>query len=76
MQRGGPPAKSAALEREALGELLAGYERLLGAFLRRGFFVTAEMNAETGSDAAIRGITGALMVFAAREGFELLGVDR
>lgn len=75
MQRGGPPPDPAAQGREALGELLAGYERLLGAFLRRGFFVTAEMNAETGNDAAIRGITGALMVFAAREGFELLGVD-
>lgn len=74
MQRGGPPPDPAAHGREGLAELLAGYERLLGAFLRRGFFVTSEMNEETGSDAAIRGITGALMVFAAREGFELLEV--
>ncbi len=71
MQRGGPPPDPAGIERAALAELLAGYERLLRAFLRRGFFVTAEMNEETGSDAAIRGITGALMVFAAREGFEI-----
>lgn len=74
MQRGGSPPNPDALAREDLGEFLAGYERLLGAFLRRGFFVTAEMNEETGNDAAIRGITGALMVFAAREGFELLEV--
>ena len=75
MQRGGPPPDPEALGREELGELLAGYERLVGAFLRRGFFVTAEMNEATASDAAIRGITGALMVFAAREGFELLSVE-
>lgn len=75
MQRGGPPPDPSALGREELGELLAGYERLVGAFLRRGFFVTAEMNEETASDAAIRGITGALMVFAAREGFEVVTVE-
>jgi hypothetical protein len=75
MQRGGPPPDPDALAREDLGEFLAGYERLLGAFLRRGFFVTAEMNQETRNDAAIRGITGALMVFAAREGFEVLDVE-
>lgn len=74
MQRGGPPPDPAGIERASLAELLAGYERLLSAFLRRGFFVTAEMNEETGSDAAIRGITGALMVFAAREGFEIQDV--
>jgi hypothetical protein len=75
MQRGGRPPALDGLEREALGELLAGYHELLTGFLGRGFFITREMNEGTDKDAAIRGITGLLMVFAAREGHEVLAVE-
>lgn len=75
MQRGGPPPVLERIARSELRGLLAGYERLLHSFLRRGFFVTAEMNEETGGDAAVPGITGPLMVFAAREGFEIVAVE-
>lgn len=76
MQRGGPPPDLNALDRETLADVLTAYERLLGGFLGRGFFVTAEMNEETRGDAAaVQGITGALMVFAAREGFAVVAVE-
>jgi len=76
MQRGGPPPDLDGLDRATLAATLISYERLLGGFLGRGFFITAEMNAETKGDAAVvTGITGALMVFAAREGFEVVAVE-
>lgn len=75
MQRGGPPPALERLSRDKLGALLAGYEELLTGFLGRGFFVTKEMNDGTGGDAELRGITGLLMVFAAREGFDVLAVE-
>jgi len=76
MQRGGPPPDLDGLDRATLAATLVSYERLLGGFLGRGFFITAEMNAETKGDAAVvTGITGALMVFAAREGFEVVAVE-
>ncbi len=75
MQRGGPPPEPAQLDRAGLAELMTGYERLLANFLKRGYFVTAEMNEETAGEAAVRGVTGLLMVFAAREGYEIIAVD-
>lgn len=76
MQRGGPPPDLDGLDRATLAATLVSYERLLGGFLGRGFFITAEMNAETKGDAAVvPGITGALMVFAAREGFEVVALE-
>ena len=75
MQRGGPPPRPGSLGREGLRELMVSYERLLADFLRRGYFVTAEMNDATGGEAAVRGVTGLLMAFAAREGFEVVAVE-
>jgi hypothetical protein len=74
MQRGGPPPRPEQLERDEREAMLAGYEPLLTGFLRRGFFKTEEMNDGTRRGQPVRGITGLLMAFAAREGFEVLAV--
>jgi hypothetical protein len=58
MQRGGLPPRPDALDREDRVLLLAEYESLLTGFLRRGFFVTQEMNDGTSGQASVRGITG------------------
>lgn len=75
MQRGGPPPKLEGVDREARELVLAGHEPLLTSFLRRGFFVTQEMNDGTTQGAPVRGITGLLLAFAAREGFDVLSVE-
>jgi hypothetical protein len=75
MQRGGPPPRPYALDREDRATLLAGYEPLLTGFLRRGFFKTQEMNEGTTGEATVRGLTGLLMAFAAREGFDVGAIE-
>ena len=75
MQRGGLPPRPEVMDREDRELLLAEYEGLLSAFLRRGFFVTQEMNDGTTGGASVRGITGLLMAFAAREGFDIRGIE-
>lgn len=75
MQRGGPPPALDRLSAEELGAALATYEELLRGFLGRGFFITQEMNEGTDDETAVRGITGLLMIFAAREGFTVEGVE-
>lgn len=75
MQRGGPPPRPDELDREDRVAMLAGHEPLLLGFLRRGFFVTQEMNDGTTGEAAVRGITGLLLAFAVREGFAIRGIE-
>lgn len=75
MQRGGPPPRPEVMDREDRQILLAEYEPLLTGFLRRGFFKTQEMNDGTTGEAMVRGITGLLMAFAAREGFEVRMIE-
>ncbi len=75
MQRGGPPPALDRLRAEELDAALATYEELLRGFLGRGFFITQEMNEGTDDETAVRGITGLLMIFAAREGFTVEAVE-
>jgi hypothetical protein len=71
LQEGAPAPALASLSSRELDRSLRVYERALDAFARRGFFITAQLGAGYHTPRAARGISGMLLAFAAREGFEV-----
>jgi hypothetical protein len=75
MQEGGPPPELGRLSPAELDATLSAYRRILETFDRRGFFVTAHMGRGFLMPTAVApGISGVLLAFAAREGYEPLSI--
>jgi hypothetical protein len=69
MQKGGPPPEPEALSPEDLQAMLGVYREVFANYTRKGFFITDEMNAAFTPEHPVKGISGLLMAFAAREGY-------
>ncbi|MFO0661793.1 MAG: hypothetical protein U0165_18460 [Polyangiaceae bacterium] len=74
VQDGGAPPDLSKIQTHEAEETLEMYERILGGFTRRGFFLTAAMGKGYGGSATPRGITGVLMMFAELAGLQVLDV--
>ncbi len=75
MQRGGPPPEMDDLTKRELRIALDAYGEETRKFAKRGFFITKEMRPISKRKGAVEGITGLLMMFAEREGYDVLEVE-
>jgi hypothetical protein len=75
MQKGGPPPEPESLRLPKLEEMLAVYSEVVANYTRKGFFITTQMNESFGKDHPVKGLTGLLMAFAAREGYHVESVE-
>jgi len=75
MQKGGPPPEPEALRPTRLAEMLDVYAEVFANYTRKGFFITTQMNESFGKDHPVKGLTGLMMAFAAREGYLVDSVE-
>lgn len=76
MQKGGPPPEPESLKMSHLEETLDVYAEVFANYTRKGFFITNEMNEKFTKDHhPVKGLTGLLMAFAAREGYLVESVE-
>lgn len=74
-QRADPPPPLARYSPQELSAFLAMSRTAWERFVRLGFFLTKDLDADAGLPGIRIGVTGSLMAFAARAGYDVVTVD-
>jgi TonB family protein len=74
-QRADPPPPLARYSPQELSAFLALFRAGWERFARLGFFLTKDLDADAGLPGIRVGVTGPLMAFAARAGYDVVAVD-